>query len=145
MYIEDFRRLLRDLGCLDYRITSKRKITITEPEIAAKVGNIGFYSITVRAFKLDLEDLCEDFGQVAYYHGTISHHPHQFQLDDHHIFTAHKPMLVCGNTASMLSNTRYGKHFKITGDISRHFGPFSCGPVPKVSDSADPCSAGSCC
>jgi radical SAM/Cys-rich protein len=145
MYIEDFRRLLRELGCLDYRVMSQRKIAISDPAIIDKVGQITFCSMTVRAFKLDLEDLCEDFSQVAYYQGTIPNHPHRFQLDDHHIFITNKPMLVCGNTASMLSDTRYGKHFKITGDISRHFGPFSCGQVPKVSDSADPCSAGSCC
>lgn len=146
MYIEDFRRMLRDIGCMDYRVMSKRKITIDDPDMAFKAEGITFYSITIRAFKLaDLEDICEDFGQVAYYQGSIPYHPNQFQLDDHHIFVAHKPMLVCGNTASMVSNTRFGKHFKIVGDTSRHFGPFPCGPASKPSDSADPCSGGSCC
>jgi len=146
MYIEDFRRMLRDIGCMDYRVMSKRKITIDDQDMASKAGDICFYSMTVRAFKLaDLEDICEDFGQVAYYQGTIPYHPNQFQLDDHHIFVAHKPILVCGNTASMLNNTRFGKHFKIVGDTSRHFGPFPCGPAPKALDSADPCSGGSCC
>lgn len=146
MYIEDFRRMLRDIGCMDYRVMSKRKITIDDPDMAFKAEGITFYSMTIRAFKLaDLEDICEDFGQVAYYQGSIPNHSNQFQLDDHHIFVAHKPMLVCGNTASMLSNTRFGKHFKIVGDTSRHFGPFSCGPDPKTLDSADPCSGGSCC
>ena len=32
----------------------------------AKTGNIDFYSMTIRAFKLNLEDSCEDFGQVAF-------------------------------------------------------------------------------
>lgn len=146
MYIEDFRRMLRDVGCMDYRVMSKRKITIDDPEMASKAGDITFYAMTVRAFKLaDLEDICEDFGQVAYYQGTIPYHPNQFQLDDHHIFVAHKPMLVCGNTASMLNNTRFGKHFKIVGNTSRHFGPFPCGPASKVSDAQDPCNGGSCC
>lgn len=146
MYIEDFRRLLREIGCPDYRVMFKRKITIDDPQMASRAQDITFYSMTVRAFKLaDLEDICEDFGQVAYYQGTIPYYPNQFQLDDHHIFVAHKPMLVCGNTASMLTNTRFGKHFKIIGDTSRHFGPFPCGPAPKQSDLADPCSGGSCC
>lgn len=146
MYIEDFRRLLRDIGCLDYRVMSKRKIMIDDRDMAVKAGNITFYSMTVRAFKLaGLEDICEDFGQVAYYQGTIPNHSNQFQLDDHHIFAAHKPMLVCGNTASMLSDTRFGKHFKIIGDTRRHFGPFPCGPDPAASGSEDPRGAGSCC
>ncbi|MBF0385469.1 MAG: arsenosugar biosynthesis radical SAM protein ArsS [Candidatus Omnitrophica bacterium] len=127
MYIEDFRRMLRDLGCMDVRYMSKRAITINDPKILKKTGNITFCSVTVRAFKLDdLEDICEDFGQVAYYQGTIPGLPHQFVLDDHHVFFTGIPMLVCGNTASMLSNTRYGKHFKVVGDKSRHFGPFPC-------------------
>ncbi|MDO8489501.1 MAG: methyltransferase domain-containing protein [Candidatus Omnitrophota bacterium] len=145
MYIEDFRRMIRKIGCLDYRVMSKRKITIDDPQMLSKAGDITFYSMTLRAFKLDdLEDLCEDFGQVAYYQGTIPYYPHQFQLDDHHVFISHKPMLICGNTASMLSNTRFGKHFKIIGDTSRHFGPFPCGPVKRVSDVTDNVG-GSCC
>lgn len=146
MYIEDFRRMLRGLGCPDYRVISKREITIDDSDMASKAEGITFYSMTIRAFKLaDLEDICEDFGQVAYYQGTIPYHPDQFQLDNHHIFVTHKPMLVCGNTASMLSNTRLGRHFKIIGDTSRHFGPFPCGPALKPSDSADPYSGGNCC
>ena len=145
MYIEDFRRMLRDLGCLDFRYMSKRKIAIDDPKIAEKTGNSTFCSMTVRVFKLDdLEDICEDFGQVAYYQGTIPGSHHQFVLDDHHVFIAHKPMLVCGNTASMLMNTRFGKHFKIVGDRSYHFGPFPCGVVKIVSDVTDN-FGGTCC
>ena len=94
MYIEDFRRLLRQLGCIDYRIMSKKLITLDNPEIEAKVGMIDFYSMTVRAFKLaSIEDICEDYGQVAFYQGTIPDHPHRFHLDDHHTFITGKPML----------------------------------------------------
>ncbi|UOQ69968.1 methyltransferase domain-containing protein [Hymenobacter cellulosilyticus] len=70
LYIEDFRRLLRELGIRDYRLTAQRRLTIGNAEIERKVGNIKFYSLTVRAFKLDLEDQCEDYGQVATYLGT---------------------------------------------------------------------------
>ena len=146
MYIEDFRRILESLGRLDVRYMSKRVITIEDPKILEKTGNITFCSVTVRVFKLnDLEDLCEDFGQVAYYQGTIPGLPHQFVLDDHHVFLTGKPLLVCGNTASMLTNTRYGKHFKIVGDKTRHFGPFPCGPASTVSTTKGAKTDGSCC
>lgn len=146
LYIEDFRRLLRSLGCMDYRTLSKRAITIDNPEIAAKVGQVNFFSCTIRAFKLDcLEDLCEDFGQVAIYKGTIPEFPHAFSLDDHHTFYAGKPMLVCGNSAAMVAETRFGAHFMLNGDRSVHFGAFPCGPSPAASSSAGPCSGGSCC
>ena len=146
LYIEDFRRLLRDLGCLDYRVVSKRKVALDNPAIEARVGLVDFYSLTVRAFKLHtLEDICEDYGQVATYLGTIPECPHQFELDDHHLFKTGKPRLVCGNTASMVEETRYGKHFKVTGDRSVHYGPFPCGPVtakPDEGGSPGPCACG---
>lgn len=44
--------------------------------------------------------------------------------DRHHHFVAHKPMLVCHNTADLLSGTRYARHFKVMGDKSTHFGVF---------------------
>jgi SAM-dependent methyltransferase len=147
LYIEDFRRLLRDVGCPDYRAVSKTRLSIDDPEIEAKVGMIEFCSVTVRAFKLDsLEDICEDYGQAAVYLGTIPHYPHEFTLDDHHVFVAGKPMLVCGNTASMLQETRYGKHFTVIGDRSTHFGPFDCPctPSPTGANGQDP-STRPCC
>lgn len=142
LYIEDFRRLLRSLGCRDYREVSRRPISLDNPEIAAKAGMVNFSSVTVRAFKLDcLEDICEDYGQVAVYKGTIPDCPHSFILDDHHTFFTGKPMLVCGNTAAMVQDTRYGKHFTVSGDRSVHYGAFPCGPA--AADA--PASGGSCC
>jgi ubiquinone/menaquinone biosynthesis C-methylase UbiE len=145
MYIEDFRRILRSLGCYDYRTVTRRRINIDNPEMYKKIGMVDFYSITVRAFKLgDLEDICEDYGEIAIYKGTIPGHYHFFELDDHHRFITGKPMLICGNTASMLHNTRYSEHFKIMGDRSIHYGPFNCAPatVKREDESA---YGGACC
>jgi arsenite methyltransferase len=144
LYIEDFRRILREVDCLDYRVVSKRRLTLDNPEIEKKAGMIDFYSVTVRAFKLELEDLCEDYGQVATYLGTIDESPHQFVLDDHHVFRTGQPMLVCGNSAAMVHDTRYGRHFRVTGDRSTHFGLFDCGPTA-ASAAADPDGTASCC
>jgi arsenite methyltransferase len=145
MYIEDFRRMLRDIGCLDYRVVTKRKITMGNPRIEMKTGMVDFYSMTVRAFHLDgLEDVCEDYGQIAVYRGTIPGYSHVFELDDHHRFIAGKPMLVCGNTASMLSETRYGRHFIVTGDRSVHYGMFDCAPAWEKRQGDDE-SGGACC
>ena len=104
---------------------------------------VRFSSVTFRAFKLDLEDKCEDFGQVAYYNGSIEGHPHSFILDDHHEFFTNKPMLVCGNTADMISKTWYAPHFKVVGDKSRHLGLFDCGPV--ATPGVENCASGACC
>lgn len=143
LYIEDFRRLMAASGCNDARVVSSSVLALNNPEIEMQAGHIKFYSMTVRAFKLNLEDRCEDFGQVAYYQGTLEHYPHVFDLDDHHHFETGKPMLVCGNTADMISKTRYAKHFKLIGEKATHFGLFDCGPAPagKPGDSA----SGACC
>lgn len=142
LYWEDFRRILQDLGCPDVRAVKQNPISLDDPEVFAKIGMVNFQSITVRAFKMPLEDRCEDFGQVAVYLGTIDQHPHSFDLDDHHHFETGRPLRVCGNTADMLTLSRYGDHFQVLGDKSRHFGLFDCSPGPG-SDAAQ--SAGACC
>ncbi|MCF6174779.1 MAG: methyltransferase domain-containing protein [Victivallaceae bacterium] len=127
LYIEDFRRLLHDIGIPTYCVVSVKPITIQNAEIEAKAGNVSFSSITIRAFKLsELEDRCEDYGQIATYDGGIPFSPHQFDLDSGHSFIKNKPMLVCRNTANILSCSRFGKYFTVTEPIE-HFGLFpSC-------------------
>lgn len=142
MYKEDFRRLLAAVGCKDPRVMGSRRLAIHDPEIARKLGMIDFHSVTVRAFKLPLEDRCEDYGQVATYLGTVSEHPHGFDLDDHHHFETGRPMLVCGNTADMLARTRFAPHFQVTRDKSVHYGLFDCTPAPRPG--ADK-PTGACC
>jgi SAM-dependent methyltransferase len=144
MYLEDFRRLLAATGCLDARFVSKSALAVTNASVAAKVGNVRFHAGTVRAFKLPLEDRCEDFGQVAFYEGTMSEHPHEFPLDDHHLFAIGKPMLVCGNTADMISATRYARHFRVIGDKSVHLGLFDCS-VPAAAGAGAKSSGVGCC
>jgi SAM-dependent methyltransferase len=145
LYREDFRRLLLQIGCPDYRVTAHSQIALGNPEIEGLVGTVVFYSTTVRAFNLaPLEDACEDYGQVATYKGTIPECPHRFTLDDHHLFEAGKPMLVCGNTASMLQDTRFGKHFVVSGDRSVHFGLFPC-DTPAEGQQSSPATSGACC
>jgi len=142
LYWEDFRRIMQDLGCPDMRVVKENPITLDDPEVAAKIGMVSFRSVTVRAFKLPLEDRCEDFGQVAVYKGSIAEHPHAFDLDDHHHFETGRPLRVCGNTADMLGSSRYAEHFKLWGDRSTHFGLFDCAP-PNSSLSLE--SGSACC
>jgi arsenite methyltransferase len=103
-------------------------------------------ALTVRAFKLDsLEDICEDYGQVAIYKGSLPGSPRRFVLDDHHIFITGKPMLVCGNTAVMLQETHYSDYFEIIGDRSTHYGPFDCKPSATLLEGQETNIGGSCC
>jgi len=142
LYTEDFRRRLLEIGVRDVRAVSSSRIELA-PSIRNKVGLIDFSSTTYRAFKIEaLEDRCEDYGQAAYYLGTIEESPHSFLLDDHHLFEKAKPLLVCSNTAAMLSETRFARHFKIVGDLSTHFGLFDCTPIAATTPTP---TGGACC
>ncbi|MGB8636059.1 MAG: methyltransferase domain-containing protein [Rhodanobacteraceae bacterium] len=140
LYIEDFRRMLAQLGVVDARVCARNPIALTDPAVEQRIGFAHFESITWRAFKLDLEDRCEDYGQIATYLGSLAGQPHTFDLDDHHHFETGKPMRVCGNSADMLAASRLSPHFRIDGDKQRHFGLFDCDPA-----SAPAAADGACC
>ena len=139
LYLEDFRRMLDALGVADARVCARSAIALTDAAVEQRIGFARFESITWRAFKLPLEDRCEDYGQVATYLGSIAEQPHRFALDDHHLFETGKPLRVCGNTADMLARTRYAAHFRIDGDRQRHYGLFDCAPAAPTSAAAACC------
>lgn len=152
LYNEDFKRIAREVGFSDPRVLSASPITVQNAELQAVVGEARFYSITYRLFKIPgkIETLCEDYGQVAVYKGTIEGHEHAYVLDDHHHFVTGKPMLVCGNTAAMVGEdgiSWLSPHFQVTGNRSVHYGLFDCGP-PASEDAAMLNAAvlgGACC
>ena len=145
LYWNDFLRLAKKAGFADPRLVEDRPITIDNERIEQKIGHIGFYSATYRLFKIaELEDACEDYGQVAMYQGSIKESPHQFILDNHHVFQTGKPMLVCANTAAMIQSTRLAQYFEVQGDLSVHYGLFEdCGETSKSKDLTQP--PGGCC
>lgn len=140
LYTEDFRRMIAAAGCADARAVSSSPVPLFDEAVIAKIGMINFRSITIRAFKLPLEDRCEDYGQIATYLGTLPNLPHAFELDDHHRLETGRPMLVCGNTFDMLADTRYARHFRLQGDKQTHHGLFDCAPAPSSTP-----AAGACC
>jgi len=151
LYIEDFRRLCQKIGFLDPRIIKIDRITVNNNELKDILGNANFYSITYRLFKLrDIEDKCEDYGQIAVYNGNIKGNKHFYDLDDHHRFYTNKPMLVCGNTAQMVGDTWLKPYFNVVGNMKTHYGLFDCSPVtPKTNANNDDtnaaCAPGACC
>jgi SAM-dependent methyltransferase len=146
LYWKDFERLSRRSGFPDPRIYASSRIDLFDQETIAKVGFAEFYSITYRLFKLpELEDACEDYGQIAVYQGQVKESPHRFVLDNHHIFEAHKPLMICSNTADMLKKTRLNSYFKVLGDQSTHYGLFKgCGELPLTTNNQK-LAGGGCC
>jgi arsenite methyltransferase len=147
LYWNDFQRLARRHGFADPRLVTDRPLAITDPKLAARVGNLRFYSATYRLFKIDrLESACEDYGQAVVYRGTIADHAERFVLDKHHDIETGRVFPVCGNTWRMLHDTRFAPHFDFIGDFSRHYGIFEgCGSnLPFDANPAGAPSAACC-
>lgn len=146
LYWNDFLRLAQRQGFADPRLVEDRPLAITDTELAARVGNIRFYSATYRLFKLDgLESACEDYGQAVIYRGSIPDHPHGFVLDKHHHIEAGRVFPVCGNTWRMLHDSRFAPHFDFIGDFSRHYGLFDgCGGLPFDHEAAGTTTSACC-
>ena len=150
LYVNDFVALCKKIGFTDPRELSRSEIVIHDLKLKEILGNAKFYSITYRLFKLDdLEPQCEDYGQVAIYkggQGMDTAYKHAYTLDSGHTFERNRPVLVCGNTASMLSKTWLGPYFQIIGDTSVHYGAFDCSKGPSTSvSSTQSCNTPSAC
>ena len=146
LYWNDFLRLAQRHGFADPRLVTDRPLEVTDDELAARTGNLRFFSATYRLFKLDgLESACEDYGQAVVYRGGIPDHAHRFMLDKHHDIESGRVFPVCGNTWRMLHDTRFRDHFDFIGDFSRHHGLFTgCGGALPFDETVTG-TPGACC
>jgi SAM-dependent methyltransferase len=125
LYVGDFLRLARRAGFLDPRIVETRPLALADPELGQRLGGVVFWTATFRLFKISgLEDGEEDYGQAAIYRGTVEGCAHHFQLDTTNRFETGRAQRIGGNTARILTQSRFAPHFKLTGNQNLHFGPF---------------------
>ncbi|RPF71882.1 methyltransferase domain-containing protein [Aurantiacibacter spongiae] len=129
LYWGDFDRIAKAAGFADPRLVTDRPLAIGDADVAAKLGSIAFVSATYRLFRLgDLEPQCEDYGQAVVYRGTVPGARRVFDLDAHHSIEAGRVFPVCGNSWTMLADTRFAPHFDFIGDFQNHYGVFpGCG------------------
>lgn len=128
LYVEDFKRLCRQVGYGEPRQLGFRPITFKNAELAGAVGMASFFVATYRCFKVsNMESGVaeEDYGQIATYNGSIAEHPFAYMLDADHTFEKGRPVRVGGNTAAILLESWLSRHFTVQGDRSVHFGQFS--------------------
>lgn len=147
LYWNDFLRIAHATGFADPRLVEDRPLEVTDPHLARQTGNLRFYSVAYRLFKLEqLESACEDYGQAVIYRGTVPHNPHSFALDKHHDIETGRVFPVCGNTWRMLHDTRFADHFTFIGDFSQHFGLFKgCGAEIPFDAAAGSTDTSPCC
>ncbi|WP_237385305.1 methyltransferase domain-containing protein [Xenorhabdus sp. Sc-CR9] len=127
LYYGDFVKVARDAGFRDIRVVSSHLKTTNNKPIEEKLGGAKLYSMTLRLFKIDLEDSCEDYGQVAIYKGNLPGASIRFMLDQEHVFETGKAVPICRNTADIICKSRYYSLFSVIGEGRTHYGVFNCG------------------
>jgi len=126
LYWNDFYKLAAEAGFPEPRLVESEPLTIDDPSVAAKTGDIRFCSATFRLFALqDAEPAAENYGQKAVYRGTVAESPDELRLDRHYVFPAGRPEPVCGNMARIIEQSRFSTHFEILGSRCCHLGAFN--------------------
>lgn len=144
-YLHDLLDMARRAGFAGPRVVARAPIEINDPALRVQAGAARFESVTLRLLLLpDLEPRCEDYGQVATYLGGVPGAEAVLWLDDHHAFEVGRPERVCGNTADMLTCTRFAPFFRVT-ERGWHMGEFPCGPTMASGVHAKAASTGACC
>lgn len=136
LYWNDFLNYAKKAGFTDPRVMEDKPITIDNKELEVIVGDIKFYSVTYRLWKIEgLESDCEDYGQAIMYKGGILENDFALALDNHHYFEKGKIESVCGNSYNMLHKTRFKKYFEFYGSFDTHYGIYAgCGGNAPFSD-----------
>ncbi len=117
-YEGDFIKKMNNAGFNDVRQTYRRVVDDV-------IEGIHFRSIVFRGFKIDMEEHCEDYGQVAVYNGSAVGKPEAYSLDLNHLFPAGDPVRICKNTADIITKSRFASMFHVSGEIA-HLGAFDC-------------------
>jgi arsenite methyltransferase len=146
LYWSDFDQLARQAGFIDPRLVSDRPVAVSDPKLAAKVGDIQFYSATYRLFKLaELESSSEDYGHTVCYNGLATHQPERFAFDKDNQFETGQIQSVSGNTWRMLNGSRLQPYFDFEGDFDHHYGAFTTSETGLPFDTEAAPSTSSCC
>ncbi|HHQ14473.1 MAG TPA: methyltransferase domain-containing protein, partial [Chromatiales bacterium] len=126
LYWKDFIQLARVAGFADPRVVEARPVTVEDAGLAAKLGDIRFYSVTYRLFRLEgLDPGSEDYGQSVRYLGNIPHHAQRLRFDRYQVFETGKPARVSANTFRMLADSRFRPFFEFVAGQGVHLGPFA--------------------
>lgn len=122
LFVGDFRRLAQANGFNDVRYLMNWKTPLTSEE-QQKYGDVVFATLTVRALKSDWsEDVCENYGEVVTYNGSLPDYPDFFLFENNIKFPTGKSCPVCGNVTAVAAHSRYADVFSVVGDRSNHLG-----------------------
>ena len=144
LYWRDFIRLAEQAGFADPRVVEVRPVTVEDPALAAKLGDIRFWSVTCRLFRLErLDPGREDYGQAVRYHRAIPHHAQRLCFSTRQVFEHGQRVAVDRNTFRMLTESRFRPFFEFFEGAGIHRGLF---PSEEARDLPLPAQRdGGCC
>jgi len=136
----DFLTIAKAAGFGDPRVVTHRPLTIDNPDLAEKTGDIRFASVTVRLFKAERQAAG---GRVLAYNGMLAHAPDVFELDLAHRFPKGQPVRVSGDIWSMLMQSRFAPHFDTVAAEEDH--DDLADDAPQIDPFADAATVTGCC
>ncbi|MGB1110810.1 MAG: methyltransferase domain-containing protein [Gammaproteobacteria bacterium] len=146
LYWNDFENMARAAGFMDPRIVEDRPLSVDQPSLKQRLGNIAFFSATYRLFKVEgLEPGQEDYGQSVIYNGSLPDQPQRFVLDKHHGFDVGRREPVSGNTWRMLAGSRFAPYFEFVDGAGVHLGAFDRELPFDTANATDCAPGGGCC
>ncbi|KAJ2824416.1 hypothetical protein IWW50_003342 [Coemansia erecta] len=121
LHTREFERIATAIGFARPRILTIARVDVYDPQLKQLVGNIGYYSITYRLFKVeDADDLSASAGYVATYLGAIAGHEDRYVLDVDNTFDRDVPVCVSDSTGSILTSSWLARFFKVESTGAPH-------------------------
>ncbi|KAJ1720364.1 hypothetical protein LPJ53_005003 [Coemansia erecta] len=104
LYSQEFEQMAEKVGFARPRVLAISHIEIHDAELKQLVGDVKFYSITYRLFKLPKNDKVEG-PTTATYLGSIDGHAGEYVLDIDNRFETNVPMVVSSETAEAIAHS----------------------------------------
>lgn len=140
MYINDFRRVVQQLGFNDPRFLITNKAPLSDKEAELFPGT-AFATITSRLVNTPYtSDVCEDYGELVTYKGGLPDYPDYFLFDKDIKFPVGKECHVCDNVTSLVIpefGGRYASVFEYKGSRDHHVGDTHGDHIIKVAPDFD--------
>lgn len=125
IYWRDYVAAAARAGFATPRTVSARPLTVTDPDLRGKLGDIGFIAAETRLFRLDgAAPGPEDHGQGVTYRGGIAGSETALALDGATVLPVGRRVSVDAETWAILAASRLAPHLDLDPGDGVHRGPF---------------------
>ncbi|KAJ1860896.1 hypothetical protein LPJ73_001189 [Coemansia sp. RSA 2703] len=117
LFYEEFEQMAEHVGFARPRVLAISHIEIHDAELKQLVGDVKFYSITYRLFKLPKTHIAAEGPSNATYLGAIEGHADKYELDIDNNFKTNVPTPVSADTAHIIAHSWISKFFTLKTSI----------------------------